>query len=407
MAQVALARYTCEIAWDAYAKGIFTIGFSQIGMSDVLGVSPFDATFTGTYDDVSAKLDRFAFDRGRNDQLEKILPGAATLVLRDSTGIFNPANAASPLYGKLEERRQPLRLRGHLAGTVYPQFYGFIESLEWQPVAHGQGVCTISARDLLVWLDESYPVIASTGATTTGAAIGKVLDAIGWTDPSARDIDAGDNLPDFSADGSETGSQIIERLLDTERGVFFIAGSGKATFESRHSRALRTSVATITDQMSGISPSVDHRRVRNRVRVKRTQNAYVATVEDTTSQKKIGVRELPLIETANLGSDAQADSLASYLLAIAKTAKPPVRDLSVDNRTSALLTQALARELVDVVTVSEAEGDTSGVFHIERIATTVDPKRRHETRWLLSRKTETVPFRVGVSTLSGTHALAY
>lgn len=402
--KAAVARYTLEVAWSAQAEGVFTIGVSTIGGTDGFGVSIFDTSFTGPNDDLSALLRKADVRRGKESAVEFVVRGEAVMTLRDKNGLLNRENASSPIADLIEGRYQPGRLRGYLPdGTVLPLFYGFLEKIEWTPDIRtpGAGYATLAFKDLLLWLDEARPIIASTGLTTTGAAIGKVLDAIGWTEPSARSLGVGDVIPDFSADGQKTALELIAELLQTERGIFYVNGAGVAVYQDRLTRQVKSSIATIADEMKAAVPSVDHSRLRNRVRVRRTQNNYVATAIDESLQTLIGARDLEEIDTPYLTSDTSADNLAGYILRNLAGAVSPLRDLKIDNRTLELLTQCLSRELGDVVTLSAAGADiVLSDYLIERLEHRVDlPRHRHETTWLLSQHEEISPFLVGSSQL--------
>lgn len=410
------ATYTLEVSWEATAQGAFVIGTSTIGGTDTLALSPFDVSFTGDHDDLSSRFRGARFKRGRNDDRTFVLAGEGQAIVRDLDGKLNPENPTSPLHGLLEGRYQPARLRGYLPdGTMFPLFYGFVEKIEWRPYRRdpGAGEAVLTLRDLLLWLNEARPAIAATGPTTTGAAIGRILDAVGWLDPTARLLDTGDPIPDFQADGETTALELIGQLLDAERGVFYIDGAGVAVYEDRLARTIRAPEATIVDQMRSAVPAVDHSRMQNRILVKRTQTGYVAEAIDITSRTLIGNRDLPQIETSYLISDSQADSLASYVLSLLGSPVEPLRDFQIDNRTDELLLQCMARELGDVVTLVAAAASLAGPdYLIEQLEHIISPDRgSHVVTWLLSQHDTITPFTIGVSTLVGDgdpgHTLVY
>lgn len=393
-------------SWGAYNVGLLSFDHSLFDGTDVFGVSPLDAAFGGTYDDISARLARTVIRRGRNDNLTTMLAGDADVDLRDPTGIFNPDNAASPLYGQLEDRLHPIKLQSTYAGTVYPRFYGWVDKFLWQPSGR-RGITQLHCVDLFYWLDGVYPIIASTGVTTTGAAIGLILDAVGATDPAMRDLDAGDTIPNFSADGSQTALQLIAGLLDAERGVVFVAPSGKATYRSRLTRLTKTSSATIADHMRALNPGVDFNQVQTRVRVSRTQSGYLATaVADMATLQKRGYRDVPQIDTPYLTSDSQADALAVWILSQVKSPRPPIQSFTIDNREAALLTQILQRDLVDRITISDTRGGTVGDFHIDQITETIDGTV-HSAEWLLSRASSMNPIIFDTSTFDAGNVFVY
>lgn len=407
MAAVARASYNCYVSWLAYNLGLFTIGTSTLSGTDVFGTSPLDSTFNGTYDNVSTRLADATVSRGRDNNLDVLLAGNANIDLRDPTGIYNPENTAGPLYGQLEDRLHPVKLTATYAGTTYGLFYGWVRKFHWQPQGR-RGITQLECVDLFYWLDRARPVIASTGATTTGAAIGKILDAVGATDPGMRNLSVGDNIPDFSADGSKSGLELIRALLDAERGLFYIDGSGVATYVSRIARITAASLATIADKMSDLQPGVDTDQAYTRITVVRTQSGYKAIAYDSVGVSKWGYNDLPEIDTAYLLSDAQTDQLSIWVLNQNLSARPPVRDFQLDNREAALLTQLLARKLVDRVTVTDSRGGNNGDFYIDRADHSINGRSgRHACRWLLSKRSGPAPFVIGTSTLSGGDVLVY
>lgn len=410
MAAVARASYNCYVSWAAYNIGLLTFDQSVFDGTDVFAVSPLDATFQGPYDDLSSLFAGYTVTRGRTTNLDQVAEGTNYFDVRDPDGLYNPENPASPLYGTLEDRLHPVKITATFEGATTTRFYGWVRRFHWEPQGR-RGITRMECVDLFYWIVRANPVIASTGATTTGAAIGKLLDSIGLTDPAMRDLDVGDPIADFSADGSKSGIQILQELLEVERGMFFVAGSSKATYRSRASRLTKTSSHTFVDRMQGPSPGVDWDQVYNRVTVNRTDSSgnvlYTAVATDQATKNKAGWNDLP-ISTQYLSSNALADALAQWVLLQNKDPKPPVRDFTIDSRDSDLLEQILARELVDRVTVQAARGGTSNDFHIESITETLDPATGRLTgQYLLSRA---APFAAGqfdVSTFDSTAAFVY
>lgn len=401
---VARASYTLEASWNAYNVGIFTFDTSTFDGIDTFGVSPFDTHFTGPNDDISSLFDQAHVFRGRGTGRDIVRAGSCTITLRDPDGLCNPENPSSPLYGELEDRLHPIRLRGKYAGTSYGIFYGWIRRSIWQPQRR-RGTSELECVDLFWWLDRANPVIASTGPTTTGAAIGLILDSVGWVDPLARALDTGDAIPDFSADGSKTALQMIGDLLEAERGAFYINGQGVATYRSRLSRLTMSSLATLTNTMRDLGPGVDFEEVDSRVRVRRTQTTYLAEAVDDEARRKVGYSDYDF-ETSYLQSDTQADDLAHWLVAQLKLPRQPIYQLTIDNREPALLTQILARDLVDRITVNAVRGSIGGDFHIDQIDETIT-QQGHSAQWLVSRAGVGSPIRFDISTFGGPDLFVY
>lgn len=406
MASVYRSPYRVEVSWTSATLGLFTIGTSLIGSTDTLGSAPYLEFFGGEYDDVSDDVARATFSRGRGDTLTEMDAGEASVFLRDPTGFYSPQNPASPLATTIDDRLHPARISAKTPPPLpyfTPLFYGYVKRIVWEPQGK-RGVTQLELVDFFYWLARVFPVIASTGPTTTGGAIGLILDAAGWpTASSLRNLDVGDSIPDFSATGAASGLDLIAGLLEAERGVFFIGPDGIPNYESRHARTLRTTPSrTITNVMTRVAPSADLGLIRNRVRVKRTQTSYVATASDVASSRKVGWSDLAQIDTPYLSADSQADALAAWLLSQVKQPRSPVRGLTIDNREQALYEAMIFANLVDRWTVQEAKGGTGGDYYVERLAHSIDftAKGRHTLELLLSEASGVQAFQIGVSRLA-------
>lgn len=396
-----------DVSWASYVQGLFRLGVSQLGSTDTLAVSPSADRFTGQFDAIEHVLE-FSYERGRTDDYTQVAAGTGSVLVRDPDGRFNEANPASPLFGLIEDRLHPARLSMTLGGVAYSLFYGFTRRIKFTPTKRG-GICSFELVDLFYWLQRDKPVIALTGWTTTGAVIGKILDAVGWVDPAGRLLDQGDDILSYEATGEKTALQLIEELLEVERGLFFIDGRGRARFVSRHSLLLSASQAAIVNQMRAVSPGVDFDRVRNYAEVAREGSGVVKTAFDQPSINRVGRSEWSAITSAVLRDENQAQGLADYLVLLAKSARPSLHSLQIDNRTEYLLGQVLGRELGEVVTVSEAETGTTGNYRLEHLRVGYTQKTGSITASYLcsARPTPTPPFRIGISQIGGADVLVY
>jgi hypothetical protein len=393
--------YVAEVAWTTKLTGVWTVGTSKVGGTDVVSGSFGDYT----YNDLSADLEQATISRGRVDDLSAMGMGALKLVLRDLTGKYNPKNTAGPLYGLLTPYR-PIRLRALYAGTYYPLYWGFIETIEHDPDPNVRQ-SYITAVDLLDRLAACCPIIASTGAITTGAAIGLILDARGWTQPSMRLLDAGHGIPDFSADGTKTGLQLISDLLLADQGTFYIRGDGVARYMSVSTRYARQSaVASLTGAMvSGARPGTTIRRVLNSQTVTRIGGA-AQTVTDAPSVAAYDVRQGSAITSPYLLSDSVANNLAAWLVLTRKDPRPPVRQLQLLNKDAANAVQVLAREVGDYVTaVVDRAGNTVSGW-IEQVNHSIAPGPIHSVSYVIGEKTSTM-FTVGQSVVGGGDRIGY
>lgn len=205
-------------------------------------------------------------------------------------------------------------------------------------------------------------------STTTGARIGAILDAVDWTEPGGRDLDTGDTITVAAPEGNQNALQQVEALLEAERGVFYIAADGTATYEARAALAQRrVSSATITDGAVQAEPGFEIDRLVNRQTVQRTVpggtsgTPQVATNED--SLEVYGLNDGGTISTPYLSNDAAAARLATYLVNLKGQLRQPLR-VQVSGEAAYAV---LGIELQDRVTVADTESGTTGDYHIQRI----------------------------------------
>jgi hypothetical protein len=398
MAAVARSTLQALVSWNGYVLGQFTIGFSTIGGTDALGNAPSDQTFTGLYDDVSKQCRGYSFTRGRGTNPGEMQPGSGSLEIDDNLGVLNPANPTGPLYGVLSDRLHPCVIRHVYNGVTYPRFWGWARTPIYKPGTR-KGRVTVQLVDMWYWLNRANPVIASTGATTTGAAISLVLDAVGWP-KNQRIIDAGDDIPGFSADGSVSAQQLVVNLVQSETGTMWQDAVGNAVYRDRTYRITRTSQATIADVMHGLQPTGDISDVFNRVQITRTQSGHVATAQDAIVAARIGYNDLAF-DSPYFTSDVLTDQRADWILSQRKQTRPPADDFTIDNRTPALLTEILQRDLVDRITVTESATHTAGDWHVDGMTETLAEDGTLTSQRQLSMASTLNAFRIGISALDG------
>lgn len=363
-----------------------------------------------TYVDETSRLKRFTISRGYSEDQGSVQAGTCALTLKETVGRFNPANTASAIYPYISYPLRPMRLRVTYASVTYYLFSGFTTRHESDP-GRDSREARIDCVDAFVLLggDGGVKPTIGSSSTTTGAAIAALLTAAGFA--GATDLDTGDSIT-FGTTGGYPALQYIGRLLEAERGFFFMAKDGTATYLDRswtNRPPYSTSQGTIASTMRSIAPGVDVALIRNRATVTAT-GGTAQTASDAASIALFKTRDFSPIDNPYLSGDAAALSLASYLVRNAKDPLPPVRSIEIGQHDSATFTQLLTRELGDRVTVSETIGGTSGDFHIRRI----DIEGNWSAgvlrgSWSLRQRNTTQPFIVGVSNVGapGTDLITY
>ena len=398
---------TVEAAWSNSVTGYIVIGSSTIESEDAVGGEFAFNSYTSI-----PEVQEFTITRGRSNDLSTMQASTCVLKLFDSTAKYNPLNTGSVLYGSLQPMR-PIRIRAThpITGTQYTIFYGFILTIEFNgdPAAP---VTTIECVDLFEWLNNSYPTVSAMTNEDCGTVIGAILTAIGWTQPDLVSMDAtGKAIPSFSASGAETALSLIQDLLEIDRGVFYIARDGIATYKSHGTlSAVETSAATFTSTQAGaMRPSTQARMIINGQSVTKTGNS-AQTATDTTSRRAYGKRDGPAITSAYLNNDSQADSLARVIVAEHKdplTPARPVQLMNVSDSTGDVLTQQLTRDIADYVTVSDGVYGTAISGHIDQITHRCwDGGTALQTNILITKKNATA-ITIGTSTIGSAHIVGY
>ena len=390
-----------QVAWTGQLTGVFTIGTSTIGGTDVIG-----GAFGGNvFDDLTADTLSVTCRRGRASDMAAMEQGTCLIRLKDADGTYNPENAASSLADYLDVMR-PVRVRETYGGTTYGLFYGYISQVEYDPSTK-QAI--IEAVDFFEWLSGVRPTVAELTSQTVGYIIGAILDAVGWTDPVLRDIDSGGStIPSWEATGASTALTLVENLLQIDLGAVFVDGDGVVTYQTRNARyANGTPVATLSGSLvGGLKTSISVRSIINGQTVQRT-GGTAQTATDEASRLARGYRDGAAIESAYLESDTQALSLARWVVAVNATPRPPARGVRLINRDETTLLQQLSREIGDLVTVSEPVGGTSFNGRIQAIEHTISEAGKvHETT-LAVQKVTVSAFTIGTSTIGGTDVIAY
>lgn len=415
------ATYSVAIAWEPLPSNAFVLDGSTLNGSDLLtnqysdsldviqfGLSTFDGTdvfagaFDALYSDVSSRVQSLSIRRGRSGNLDQFQAGEATVTLKDTTGDFNPLNTASPLYPNVLPGR-PITITAAFTpaggtATEYGQFRGFVRSIEHDPAPDALRT-TVHAQDLFLYLARAKPTITNTGTVTVGQAIGTVLTAIDWTDTKYRSLASGDTInAGFASNAESTGLQLIEGFLEVDRGEFFHARGGTVVYRDRYDRYKRTSAGTITNAATSAAAATDLTNIKNRAKVVKTGSG-TATWTDYVSVSNFGPSDFATIESTYVNSAAHGTALAQWLVAMEKDPTPPVRSLQFTaNRSDALMTQALQRDLGDRITVVDAAIAGTADFYIEGIEHQVtNGGKLHQVAYTLSRVPTSGAFIFGTS----------
>jgi hypothetical protein len=407
-----------EISWSD-GPGLFTIGTSTLGGTDELaGIFPLP-----NWTDVTGDTQLVQISRGRQDATSAVQASTCTATVVDTTGKYNAANPSSPLYGEIAPSR-PMRVFVRYQNVEYALWDGVTSEVVAAP-SKADPFATISGTDLLERLAQEEPVIAIIPVTTTGAAIGIVLDTVGWWG-DRRQIPTGDAIINFSSDSAQTNDtfvtingveqvipqsvkalDLINQILDHEGGIFFMSADGDACYLPYQGTQIVS--ATISDP-NLITPGVSINTIYNRAQVTGSQGIEQEYL-DGASAGKYGPRDVPSspLTAQWLPDEAAAAILAERLVLISQTS--PVwgltlqkADLSVPAN-QAVYVNMLSLDIGDRITLDDPSSGTMGDYSIEGITHTIQGGGLdHETTWVLRMRPVDV-FTIGQSVLGGTDTL--
>ena len=366
-----------------------------------------DGANPSTFTDITAYVQSVAITRGRDDVLSQVQTGTARVTLINEDGRFSPGYALSPLYGNVATMRA-VRIRGAFAAVTYDLYYGYIQSITPVPTPSVR-TCTLDLADGFAWLDLAVTT-PTYSLVTTGTSIGVALDSASWP-AGLRDLATGQSTITPSYADQSVLSQIQGIGIDNEAGLVYMSGAGEVVFQDRHTRlktpyTVSQGTFTDTDALVDVAAERPVRDIANEVKV--THATGSVTVSDATSQAAKGPRRLA-INAGFLDASTAADR-ASWTLSTKKDEQDrPVIGI-VGNASGTLMTQVLARDLSDRVTITDAGAKTgiNAAFHIERIEHSIsNGGTLHTVRWQLSPADASGFWALDVSQLDTSTRLAY
>lgn len=364
------ATYKLEIALSRAVAGVFTLA-SALGGTDILtDVSLSDGTYTDISDDT---LDPYQVVYGTDSLMSQVQAGNLTVTVGrvDDPGYWNPANPTSPLASDTPGQvpMRPVRLTATTDdGSVYPVFTGYTRRGQWDSMSR---CIQLYCEDWLLWASRVYPSIPSTGPIYMGDVFRLLVAAV---DPTLTPVaDNGIMLPDFSADGTQSVSDILSTLLQVDLGTVYAGRDGTPVYRQADSPLAASPAATITvtRQVSEEQTGVDLDDIGTRVTVEQLDDTGAvvasATVVDSDAELTYGRADLPTVSSALVASPA---ALAAELVYRGARGKPPLDFVlaDVDTATLAVILQSAP---LTVYTIDDSFAGSSGDAITQRITETI------------------------------------
>ena len=208
-----------------------------------------NGTFTDPLDDVTSRMRggtagevAVSFGRDQSTALTPVSAGRGSMTLDNRDKRLTPKNTASPLFGLLKPAR-PVLLDRTVGGATWTLFAGHTDDNPINVDREAQS----ASFSLVDWLVDFKGQQLSTPlyrGIRTGEAIGRVLDAAGWT--GGRDLDLGASwLPYWWAEGTDALAALNDLVrAEGPPALLTVGPSGEIVFRDRHHRITRAASTT-------------------------------------------------------------------------------------------------------------------------------------------------------------------
>lgn len=215
-----------------YFDGALAGAIDALTLSDPLKGQLDNASFplADDFADVSNDVRSVRVRRGRSDQTTSVDAGTATVVLDNRTRLYDPTASASvsPYAPAILPRKEITVSIGEV-----PVFTGQVEDWDLQYSPGGDSVTLAKAADGFTLLSQQT-LASGAGATgLSGSVIYDTASAVGW--PMGRvELDEGTAI--VGAHTIEQNAPVLpylQKITNTEQGLFFIGRDGTLTFRDR------------------------------------------------------------------------------------------------------------------------------------------------------------------------------
>lgn len=285
------------VAWNADVDLTLEVAFGD----DAKAATP-------TWTDISDYMMSAQIRRGRSNERDTIQAGTLDIVLDNADRRFDPTNTTGPYYatpapGPNIIPSVPCRLRAVHNVITYDLFRGTISAwpMKWPDPAAEIATVNIHADDdfKLLALDE---LTGSEVQEKSGTRIGNILDTISFP-TGRRSLDIGIMDVVASTFACQNPLQEIQKVVDSEVGLFFLDGTGNAVFQDQNHRSTVPNSGTFSDDPAAgefyyadLIFTYDDTQIWNSVEGTRAGSSAPRAADDTTSITTYGKRFLRLNE---------------------------------------------------------------------------------------------------------------
>jgi hypothetical protein len=313
--------------------------------------------------DVTTMVKSITINRGRNRDTEQFNAGTASLTFYDPARDLDPLNEDSPYYPYIGPR-QPVEVYADglpiYAGTVtdWDLDYDFVEPGNVMTAQCADNFTILANMTFAAW----EPVEQKSGARVTASLTRPEIGYQGGTFLDTGASTLGGTPGGGSAYDVEDGTNVLsylQRVTASEGGFLFMSHTNVLTFVDRTRNLNPASVASFTDDGTGIpyqslTNQFGDELLFNSIQMQ-SPAGNVQTASDSTSVARYQASQYSKLDLLNHTTSEVLD-LAQAFLALHKD--PVLRFTGVDLQLAALdsahQTAVLSLDLIDVVTVQKS-----------------------------------------------------
>lgn len=309
--------------------------------------------------DITDRLISASTNRGKNQSLDRIDAGVASITVDNSDRVFDPLYPDGPYFGQLIPRRTV-----RVTSNDQPVFIGAIDDFTIDYAPSNKSAVRIDVSDAFSVLTNAGLEEFTPSAQLSGARVEAVLDRpeVDWP-ADQREIDAGNSTMMSALVPAGTGTlEYLQLVSNSEFGNLFIAKDGKVVFRERNAVPNTPNLVFSDEVVAGVYTGIQFSSVNN---VYGSENLYnrisisnaaetplEASANDSTSEAVYGPRAYNASGLL-VQDQSQLDFLADYLLARFKEPQYRFERVTVvmDTLTEANQDAVLDLEIGDIVLV--------------------------------------------------------
>jgi hypothetical protein len=306
--------YLLELS-SGYDGEAFYLDQSQLDGPDVLDGDGVD------YNDITDVAQLITISRGRHKPLDVFGPGTMSVSISVPVGNrdYDPLNTSSVYYNTLTDQPGLAPLRPiRLSRNGEYLFTGVVTTFNQTYNMAGMTTYNIAAADNTYVLSQGFLPETVTTSQTSSARITAVLSAATYTGATSLTASPVATLGAYTIDSGTNVNAYINRIQQAEQGRIFCSRENVLTAQERIGTTLAAATATFDDTgtatpYDSILVEFDQQSVVNNANVTIASGGTLQNANNPDSISEYFTQTVAISDSL-LSSDAQAATLASYLL---------------------------------------------------------------------------------------------